>query len=253
VSLSEEELDKISLIKWPGCDVDGDPVTPEQADEILVRTCDADLSTNDRNFEKAVMAIFYRVIPKPDWGEYWWVDPGYGSHEDIHARRTRWDRMHAYQEEMGILDLAYLDNARVCSAYIGGPNGWCDWDGQIGQRVKNIGKWPSAVEVFKDWQRIAEAFPFLRLTCRLLDHEAGHSDGTGQVAVVYDVADGKAVARMPTDKDHSLILKMTSEEDFASAMIANLQMPNREQGVSLDRFRAACQSVAKKMTATKDV
>jgi hypothetical protein len=251
VSLSEEELGKINLIKWPGCDVDGDPVTPEQADEILVRTCGGLFYTNDREFEKQVNAILYQAIPKPDWGDNWWVASSFDFGSSA-VRPLQYGRMARYRDEIGILPLVDLKTARVCSSYIGGPNGWCDWNGKIGQRNKNIGKWPSTLSVLDDWTTIAEAFPFLRLTCRLLDHEAGHSDGTGRVAVVYDVADGKAVARMPTDKDHSLILRMTSEDDFAATMIANLQMPNREQGVSLDRFSHACQSVAKKMTATKE-
>jgi hypothetical protein len=251
--ITDKDLSEIGLIKWPGCDVDGDSVTPEQAMEILVQTQGTYFDTNDRKFGERVEGIFYNAIPKPEWGEKWWQDNfDYRSiitQEEDQKRREKLVEKHkrkdVYHKEMGIINLQYLQNSRVCSSYIGGPHGWCDWSGKIFQRGKNIGKWPSTTEVYDEWKLIAEAFPFLRLTCRLLNHEAGYSEGNPGITIVYEVENGEVWARTPAEGEVPMVTKDGSALDIESFLL-NISNPNEKRGVTLERWEKACQLTAQK-------
>ena len=60
-----EHFFKRELPKWPGLLVIGDKVTPEQAMEILIRTDNLQLSSNDRKFDQQLNEIVYGV--KGSW------------------------------------------------------------------------------------------------------------------------------------------------------------------------------------------
>lgn len=246
--LTLQELEEITLPKWPGCDVDGDPVTREQATEILVRTNGTYFSTNDHEFEEQLHEIFYSTIPKPQWGDKWYGTTKYDPEETHEERVERYQRARKYEEEMGMLNLQYLDNSRVCSSYIGGPHGWCNWDGNIFQRGNNIGKWPTTTDVYEDWEKIAKEFPFLHLTCRLLTHEAGYSDGNPGIAVVYEVANGKVEARRPYEDEIEMITG-DDNHNVVETFILSLSNPMREHGVTLEFWKKACEMVAQKRLA----
>jgi hypothetical protein len=249
--LNEKQLSEINLPKWPGCDVDGSPVTREQAMEILARTFGGYFSTNDREFEEQVKEIYYTAGSFegiPERGEWWDDDSRAKDGESEEERRDRlhksWNFQSAYQGKMGLLPLEYLSNQRVCSSYIGGPYGWCDWSGRIHQRDKNIGKWPSANEVYNEWATIAKAFPYLTLECRLLTHEAGYHRDKGlerpEIAVVYEVSNGVVKARMPVEADYAKGNLTESDGDISF----DFMLPGAERGVSLSVWREACCIVA---------
>jgi len=114
----------------------------------------------------------------------------------------------------------------------------------------NIGKWPSATEVYQEWQLIASAFPYLNLTCRLLHHEAGYSERTPGIAVVYEVKEGKVKARYPykdeidlvsPDKDQALLIKEVKDK-FNSGL-------SFEHGITLQDWKKVCDHVASIMTS----
>lgn len=249
--LNENQLSEINLPKWPGCDVDGTSVTRKQAMEILARTFGGYFFTNDREFEEQVKEIYYTAgsfegIPK---GGKWWDDGSRAKDgESEEERKDRlfksWKLQSVYQGKMGLLPLEYLNNQRVCSSYIGGPYGWCDWSGRIHQRNKNIGKWPSAIEVYNEWATIAKAFPYLTLECRLLTHEAGYHENEGlerpEIAVVYEVGEGLAKARMPIESDYAKGNLTESDGDISF----DFMIPGAERGVSLDVWREACRLAA---------
>lgn len=253
--LTKDNLSKIELPKWPGCDVDGSPVNTTQAMEILVRTCGGYFSSNDREFVKQVERIYYTAVPfpeAPDGEEWWFDDHTYNKDEPQEDRRKRlarvWNLKNNYRMAMGLLNLEYLVNHRVCSSYIGGPHGWCDWTGRIYQRDVNVGKWPSTTDIFDEWKTIAEAFPFLSLECRLLNHEAGYHVESGyespQIAAVYEVCNGKVKARLPIESDY-LNGKITqkSEDDDRWSMLSFMN-PGAERGVTLSKWKGACAHVA---------
>lgn len=192
--------------KWPRLLVVGAPVTPEQADEILIRTTNWEwISTNDRQWEATIERAAAEVSGRPR-EVFAGAD---GSAERIESIHARYDAIKQWRQRMGVLDLGYLGNCRVASSWIGGPKGWCDWDGRIGCDSYNIGKWPSDDEVTSDWQAIAEAFPYLELTAQCVEEE-----GAGALAAEWRVRSGTVdynpsptePITAPTELDESQIL-----------------------------------------------
>jgi hypothetical protein len=247
------ELCSIDLPKWLGCEVDGPTVTMEQADEILVRTGSSCFSTNDHEFKSELERIFYTAHPLAEsWPNQWW-EIDFSKETTIEERRESYQRTLQYREAMGILPLSYLTTERAVSSWIGGPHGWCDWEGRIYQRGVNIGKWPNVENVADDWKQIAEAFPWLSLESRLLAHEAGFPDGDKpRVAIVFEVANGSVAARLPEQADHDKCDATPGEAncmDFAARLMSGI---SGERGVSLSRWRSACERVAAIMLAKQD-
>jgi hypothetical protein len=203
------------LTKWPLLLVVGEPVSEEQANEILVRTNNWSLSTNDRSFEQQV----YDLIGVSIDGRYRWPEA---------------ESLHQFEESVQALDLHYLSNHQVVSAWIGGPHGWCDWSGRIGSDNYNIGKWPDADDVLEDWRAIAAAFPYLKLRAQLIpdEGEALHA------AVEFEVCDGE-VTWIASPK---VRLAETPKMDEAS-ILRTLFTRNGERGVGLERLATAIEQV----------
>ena len=137
------------LPKWPALLVVGEAVTPEQAAEIIIRTSSFRFTTNARDFKAQLETALYGQV----LDDY---------------TQSAFDQQERKRQEYRVLDLEYLYNDQVCSCWVGGPHGWCHWDGRIHTNNYNIGKWPSEEEVLKEWQAIAAAFPFLSLRSQLL-------------------------------------------------------------------------------------
>ena len=220
------------LTKWPRLTVVGEPVTEDQADEILIRTNNWDwIGCNDKAWKQMVetCAGVFGFPPEPSWAEEF---------------ETRVDRMrdHSYKlgefkERMGILELSYLDNCRIESSWIGGPKGWCDWDGTIGTRNYNIGKWPSHEEVLADWEKIAQAFPYLRLNAQLWPDEG---EGGSLPAVQYNVRDGQVTWwENPLD---------WIEPNDEGTNLFSVFLPGGERGVGVQRLMRALQTTRKRAT-----
>lgn len=171
-----KELSSINLPKWPGLVVIGDKISEEEAAEVLIRTNIFDYGCNN----KAWMRIVAKLLNVK-------MNDNYFDYHDTER----------INKEYGILELGYLDNARIMSAWIGGTKGWCNWDGTIRCGNFNIGKWPSTEEVAQEWSRIAEAFPFLNLRAQLLDEEI-HSEVEGKPVIEYQVSNGRCTFSRPT-------------------------------------------------------
>lgn len=201
------------LTKWPRLLVVGDPVTEEQANEILVRTNQWWLSTNDHDWERMIYNLMNVQIDQHNHPKY----------QDIRA----------FEEQHRVLNLHYLDNARVVSSWIGGPKGWCDWDGTIGCGNYNIGKWPEVSEVLEDWQMIATAFPFLNLRAQLVpdEGEAQHA------AVEFTVHAGEVTC---TAEPGELI---TAPTELSARTVLSILLPRRERGVPFARLKTALEQV----------
>ncbi|HEY9372556.1 hypothetical protein [Streptomyces sp.] len=216
------------LTKWPRLLVVGEPVTREQANEILIRTDSWRFFLNDQAWETAVCDLgdeygmpvdSMRRLKPGEYSERW---------RDIEADKQ------ARRERMGILDLHDLANHRIGSSWIGGPHGWCDWDGKIGCSNYNIGKWPTVEDVTEDWQAIAAAFPYLNLHAQVVTDE-----GEGEVAATWAVRDGEAALVEPVERI------VDAEPDDVEGMVFGLMFnAGRERGVSLERLRAALAQVA---------
>jgi hypothetical protein len=205
----------VELTKWPRLIVTGQPVTEDQANEILIRTANLWLlHCNDRAWTA-------------DVGDVLGTEPGnYGMWTPESIRRVA--------EELRCLDLKWLYTSRIASSWIGGPHGWCDWDGAIGATTYNIGKHPDAEDVTAEWQTIAAAFPYLDLRAQLITDE-----GTGHLAAEWTVSAGRAVHREPDPGDPLIAeLKELGEMDVLGRMFMG-----GERGVPLPRLRAAVAQV----------
>lgn len=228
---NKEHFFSIGLPKWPALVVVGRPVTYDQAREIIIRTDDFHFSTNNRGFKRQLEECVY------------------GHREDEHSLTTeerleRWSKENERKAELGLLNLEYLNNHRIVSSFIGGPHGWCNWDGTIGCNTYNIGKWPSVEEVYDEWVEIAAAFPFLHLTCQLMNHESGfeESNDDPRPLIEFRIKDGEVTMNKPF-----IPLSPTSgiSMDHMVELIGSGTM--REVGCSLDRFKSAIQYVEQKI------
>jgi len=174
-----------SLPKWPAIRVIGKSVTTAQAKEIIFK-CDDFLTDcwgysggNNQDFKNWYREASGLVFMKD-------------SDEETEDK---------FYESLGILapKLEYLGIDLASSCYVGGPTGWCNVDGTIALESKNVGKWPSVAEVFVEWQMIAEAFPFLDLTCTLYSGEYMEEDI--KPLVTYVVKDGAVTIEEPATEE----------------------------------------------------
>jgi hypothetical protein len=200
---TNEEFFRIGLPKWPACVVAGQSVTEEQAAEILIRTDSWYIGTNDKAWEAQIMHI--ANIEESE--------RGYGA---------EWESVEAFKKRHHILELGYLTNDRIASCYIGGPNGWCSFDGTIGQTDKNIGKWPDVEDAYNEWCLIAEAFPFLNLRCQLFDHEACEDEA--QAVIEFIVEGGTVTMSEP-------VCPLVPDRDIERDVMSMLK-PGGERGCS---------------------
>lgn len=198
----------VDLTKWPRLLVMGDPVTEAQANEIIIRTTPFYLFTNDRTWLATVCTVL--------------------GLEQSRVGAVHWESLRAWRESIAGLDLAYLYNERIMSSWVGGPHGWCDWDGTISCDTYNIGKWPTAAEVDAEWRLIAATWPFLTLRCQLVPNEGE----TLEPAVEWRISGGDVELVNP-----GRILTRPRDPQFVSVFV------NGERGVSSDRLTQAYHQV----------
>lgn len=204
------------LTKWPRLLVHGNPVTREQANEILVRTNDWWLATNDRDFARQV------------------YDAAGLAYKDAHGYvNVDFDDLKRFRDELGVLNLEYLVNSRVVSSWIGGPHGWCSWEGDISCSTYNIGKWPSVEGVHEEWKLVAAAFPHLDLRAQLVPDEGA----AGRPAVEWRVQGGRA------DMVEPVGLLRTPADPTIDAFGLFSTHSGRERGVTIPRLVEAIEQV----------
>jgi hypothetical protein len=181
----------ISLPKWPAMLVVGQPVTPDQAFEILVKT---DSYLPDFRYAGNAHRLcreYSKIFGIDDEEEKRLNPPGTSAYNPAYF--TAIDDL---RKRLGKIPLEYIDNSRIMSAWIGGPKGWVNWDGIVGCSGYNIGKWPSVEAVHREWEVVAAAFPYLDLTCWLFN---GESCEEIQPVVKFVVKGGKAEV-LPTSE-----------------------------------------------------
>lgn len=228
---NNEQIFSKGLPKWPGLLVVGKNVTEEQAKEILIRTDGFWLSSNDREFDRALNFAIYEISCD-----------GWNLTEEIQKEhglewQEAWNWKEKKTEKYHLLDLNYLNNSRIVSSWVGGPHGWCDWKGNIGTANYNIGKWPSIQEVYDDWVKIAEAFPFLDLTAQLLDSEIYIEENTPKPVVEFRILNGK----VEMTESETLITEPV-EIDFKG----RFSNPHAERGCTFNQFVEAITYVENK-------
>jgi hypothetical protein len=214
----------------------GNSVTEEQAMEILIRTDSFYFGCNDPEWEEELHNIVYGVRSRDIDNQ---LKEKYGFDKEKYSPEF-WTLKESFQQRYAPIELCYLTNSRIASSWIGGPHGWCSWNGKIGCSNYNIGKWPSVEEVHNDWVAIASEFPFLDLRCQLMNEEAGESDIIKPL-IEFIIKEGKVEMYEPTE-----ILDIPS---FGSdeMMIARFGDPHFERGCSLETAKEAFEFVEKKI------
>lgn len=166
--------------KYPLLAFRGDRVTPDQAAEILIRCDTFQFSANE-----IVESFVWRALgigPRPEW-------PKKGSNRRRKQKLAWWNRIvmrecmrvESLMDTLGCLRLQELETHRIMDS--AGPYGWCDWDGTIDHAI-TIGKWPDLANVREDFERIAQTWPFLRMTAQLYE---------GDVPILDFIVEGGAV------------------------------------------------------------
>lgn len=207
--------------------VHGDKVTKEQALEIIRRTDTFFLrgyGGNARDFNKAAWEILR--YPQHPSGDHDWCE--------VENARGGW------LKEWGIVETEYVHNSWISSSYIGGPYGWCNPSGVI-HYTDNIGKWPSATDVYTDWLVLAKAFPFLNLTAILMDGEQFEDDRETKPVIGFFVANGRVEILWDPSHVHwiPIVKELSSAEEMIrdfSVLVNNPQA--RECYFSLEQIKA---------------
>jgi len=176
---TREELLNRSLPKWPALAVVGEKITENQAAEILIRTDRWYFSRNDPRWYAAIWRML--DVPLDEYG-----NPDYDARLRV-------------MKECRVLDLDYLCNDQIASSSIGGPHGWCDWQGNIGCNSFNIGKWPRIEDIDYEWRLIAEAFPYLKLRAQVYNCAVTEEREDKTPVVEWVVENGQVELREPTE------------------------------------------------------
>ena len=87
-------------------------------------------------------------------------------------------------------------------------------------------------EVHEEWTMIAKEFPFLELTCQLMEHEAGPDDGLEKPAIEFRIKAGKVTMKEPK--------KAITITSFGTAdMVERFSNPHAERGCTFEMFKQA--------------
>lgn len=212
------DLAEIELTRWPRILVVGDPVTEEQANEIILRTTSWIMPCNDKAWLRMI-SLLTQIPLSEHHGMF-----------DIDAM-TKFERRHR------VLRLEYLVNWRVASSWIWGPWGWCDWDGTIRLTEHSVGsKNPSVAALTEEWIEIAEAFPYLRLRSQALPcDEDSEEGGYLAPAVEWRVSEG----RVETIAEPSELICQPTEPNRALTVVQMMTDPAFQRGVTPQRLSAA--------------
>lgn len=221
------DLVSVPLSKWPRLVVVGTPVTPEQATEIIICTDSFHFCCNDDEFVSKCASYVYRMDIVDKWSLMDRFRTPNGE-LDYDSYQEYTDKV---ESEVGHVPLNYLHNERIMSSWVGGPHGWCNWDGTISTSSYNIGEWPDAGSVYEEWRRIAKAFPYLDLRCQLVTDE-----GEGSIAIEYHVKGGAVTLHKPGP-----LLQPLVEADW-EVNLANIMADDDcadERGCTYEQFVAA--------------
>jgi hypothetical protein len=221
-----EELFNKGLPKWPALVVVGKPVTKQQAMAINIMTDRFSFCSNDREFEKQINKLIYGI--DASWSDL--IDAIKEKHNlDFN---DAWHFKEKEAEKYGVLNLNYLSNSRIVSSWVGGPHGWCNWDGIIGSSNYNIGKYPSVQDVYEDCVKIADAFPFLEMKVQLMNQEAGEDDTSLEAIIEYSIKGGVVDMYNP--------MEILETPHFGSDDIyGRFNNPYAERGCTIEEFSDA--------------
>ncbi len=239
--MTNKEFFQKDLPKWPALIVKGEKITQEQASEVIIRTTTY-FSCNNHKFVNACESVFYEVeISEENMDVYDAIDSHIITKLELEEKDWYkiWDYKLEKQKELGILNsLEYLDSNMVCSSWIGGPHGWCDWEGNIWTKNYNIGKWPTVEAIYNEWKLIAKTFPFLNLRCQLCNHEASSPEMTENPGPVVEFIVKKGKVKMVVPSSYLEIPEFGPIQFSVNG--------ESEIGCTIEKFSAGVQKIRNK-------
>lgn len=171
-----------SLPKWPQLIIRGKELTAEQAEDIIFKTDSFFTCTIGNNHKWVKWA-------RDELGlSTLWPESNEGEEEWTKDWGTLYTTRQKFFDAIGFVNTEYISNSWLSSCFIFGPHGWCHPNGKISYS-DNIGKWPSVEEVYIEFETIAEKWPFLEMTARLMDRE--ECEFGGNEVVGFEIANGK--------------------------------------------------------------
>lgn len=181
--MTEDEkvlLKNATLEKWCPYVIEGEKISKELAEEILIRTDDFYFGNN-----RELNALIRKFLGVKNCEEWFPYEEMQGVFERIKSLRN---------------DIHYFSNQPFESTFWQGPYGWVDWQGNVGSCTHNAGKWPNAEEIYNEWKLIAETWPTLILTVRVYRSEFndGETHENQLPQIQLDVKDGVVKVVEPT-------------------------------------------------------
>lgn len=200
-----------SLPRWPQLIIVGETVTHEQAKEIIFRTdsfltcSDGCLGGNDREFNQAYIdAAGFSKLENTFIGQ------------DGHEKKIfDYPKYETFLNKIGFIDLAYVYNRFASSAFVYGPAGFCHPDGKI-EFTHNVGKNPNVEDIFEDFLKLAEAFPFLDMKASLYsDEECVSFDEGKQFIIGFIIKNGNVEITFENFNLENQVSSLTEKEQDA--------------------------------------
>jgi hypothetical protein len=186
-----EDAQQLDLPKWPQLTIVGQPVTEEQAKDIIFRTDDFlhDVNEfsggNDREWDEWAR----QTLGLQRFLEACKIEVADGDHLP-----TNWWLYDMYESMIklqdGAISSGYVYNRWASSCFIYGPAGWCNPDGAISFGY-NVGKWPEIEEIAKDFSAILNAFPYVKLSATVYSDE--HSTEGSEPVAYFVVGNGEVI------------------------------------------------------------
>lgn len=213
------------LPKWSRLVVSGTSINPNQAAEIILRTSDTTFTSNDREWKLQLFTALNILRSDKDT---WLPDE---------------DKLEIASKKFGFLDLYYLRNYQIASCWVGGPRGWCSWDGTIGCDGYNIGKYPTIKDVYDEWKLIAQTWNFLKLRCQLWNVEYNQDDSEAEQP--------KPVVEFIIENGYVTVINPNTCLKYSTKVYSsNILTGGAERGCELDNVKRAAKLAAKSVTAS---
>ena len=229
--MKNEEFFNIGLPKWPNLIITGEPVTEEQAKDIIFRT-DSFLTDpseysggNARQFnENYRRACGFKIKESGN----------------IYQDMRRESEIAGYvRSKIGFVDLKYIVSDYASSCYVYGPYGFCSPEGEIYFR-DNVGKWPSVEEIYEEFKMLAKAFPYLDMQGSLYDGE--HCEEGRKFVLRFIVKNGKV--RM-SKKDVNQMESFVPRNLDSAVLAMNDRHEYRELGLPIGWYDEFANEVSK--------
>lgn len=241
----------VHLPKWPSCLFVGRKVVPpEWTERIAIQTSGFDFFSNDRATSAELNATIADVTSRV------WKT---ATNTDIAFNYDDGNKDDSTRSRYGVLrGVSYFSNNMLMSACVN-VDSWLSWRGKIEARY-NVGKYPSAEELYQEWCVIAAAYPpdVLDLVCFVYDRETCQLAPGDQPLIQFTIQGGKVevetnYTRMDQDllSRHAIstpaVSSSSSSFDPSSAMMSYLSLfaPGNELKVNKYDFPHILERVAR--------